>query len=289
MMYAEQKKRCDQQPCSDNSSNDSPFLSKSSILKRSRAAAAAASKAYKNSSSDNSSCSEAEYRCLETGAFLQPTIRKHPWYRRKQDRAKYLLPDSTTSSRSGQRWVLDLGCGFAADGRQMLVDGFATHIVGVDRNELYIRLGCELFGDVPDQLFLSTGNQQETTKNNTVRLMTCDVADMKEGGFAARLSKALETNNVSNNCNNLYFDAVYSGKFLHCLETEENFCILLRELKKILVSSGAFFGVFGRNFSPKWECAERNDFERVLVFEGFRMGMMKEEKVGATWFCAYKQ
>ena len=84
-------------------------------------------------------------------------------------------------------------------------------------------------------------------------------------------------------------DAVYAGKFLHCLETESNLRILLRRVWQLMVPGGVFFGIYGRNYQPAFECASKADFTRVLTEEGFAVEMVLEESAGATWFCAYKK
>ena len=44
--------------------------------------------------------------------------------------------------------VVDLGCGFGADTRQMIVDGATpTRVRGLDVSSKFLELGCQLFGD----------------------------------------------------------------------------------------------------------------------------------------------
>lgn len=258
-------------------SNWQQELSEKAILERAQAIAQKAA--------DNNG--QAEYRCLETGGFLLPTVCFHPWY----DQLRH-------KNRQKLGAVLELGCGLGADGRQLLVDGIATHVVGVDRSDLYLRLGCELFGDECDKACVHNIDGGDDPLPTAV-FFKADIADQGVGdedfvgALQGILSRQQQQGAVDSSRNQnepvSYFQAVYAGKFLHCLETEANLRIVLRRIWKAMAHQGSFFGVFGRNYKPVFECASREDFTRVLKEEGFVVELVVEEKAGATWFGAKKQ
>lgn len=234
----------------------------------------------------NNGAGSAEYRCLETGGFLLPTVSHHPWYK---EHKKLRSADS--------RSLLDLGSGMGADGRQMLVDGFATTVVSVDRSELYLRLGCELFGDDPTKIVIGQrgANIELEDPMPPAAFVAMDLVDqsMAEDTIVTTFQTILKKQQTNNKFYGsiplaLEFNAVYAGKFLHCLETEANLRILLRRVWKLMSHGGVFFGVFGRTYKPVFECANQKDFRRVLTEEGFSVETMLEELAGATWFCAHK-
>jgi SAM-dependent methyltransferase len=250
----------------------------------------------------------AEYRCLETGGFLLPTVSRHPCYKSLTWRQS--LVESSSSSHMN---VLDLGCGLGADGRQMLVDGFATHVVGVDRSNLYLRLGCELFGDDPDNSVLEVSDVSDKVKLAVKigtymvwPLMTFLYADIAAGqcdendDVVSSIQMILQKQQQGSqgqesdfgkgtSASPPLFSAVYAGKFLHCLETEYNLNLVLRRVWWLLSNEGCLFGVYGRNYRPPFTCSGKEDFQRVLEGIGFELSMMEEEAAGATWFCAYKK
>ena len=301
------------------------LLSEEEILQRARQAAAAACLIETTNIDNNNDLKNhdenhqrsAEYRCLETGGFLLPTVSYHPWYKNPSDRSAKLqtaplfLKCSDQCHQSEFFAVLDLGCGLGADGRQMLIDGFATHLVGMDRSDLYLRLGCELFGDCVEttmlqqeayegNISLDVGNDGRGRTNVTISNVSFLVADVvQEDDISAKARVALAkqlgiTIQVDPNDKDEIdvlprFDAVYTGKFLHCLETEDNLRIVLGKLRQLLKENGALFGVFGRNFQIPFECADKEDFTNVLSTEGFSVPLVVEENAGATWFCAFKK
>lgn len=301
---------------------DGSSISETEILSRAQHVATAAANNVRVNDDENGNTSielnshdSAEYRCLETGGFLMPSVSQHPWYKDSSLRCEKLMLSinrhddqidvyNITSNNSKQFAVLDLGCGMGADGRQMLVDGFATHVVGVDRSALYMRLGCELFGDDVGKSNRSAENKEPILPSRTT-FIVANIAEKHIGNdddddmVVDRIQTALEqfqsfgttdskTTNTSREPATM-FDAVYAGKFFHCLETEENLRITLMKLRKLLATNGCLFGVFGRNYHPVFECASCDEFSRVLSAEGFVVAMMKEEVAGATWFCAYNK
>ncbi|CAB9515115.1 expressed unknown protein [Seminavis robusta] len=277
------------------------------VLQRTRRVAAAAA---------TNDFGAAEYRCLETGGFLLPTVSFHPSY-------KSLLAWRNNSLEPSDFCVLDLGCGLAADGRRMLLDGFATHLVAVDRSELYLKLGCEMFGEEPDRVVTTVARFKEDQEKGSLLgypMVTFLAADVSAGKQAEEddddiikpIQLALQRQkqqqqkdqeiiinaqqqkmgslNMSNSAALPLFNAVYAGKFLHCLETKENLRIVLRRVWKLLSDQqGCLFGVYGRNYRPQFECASKEAFEKALVQEGFSPSLIEEEAGGATWFCAFKK
>lgn len=250
----------------------------------------------------------AEYRCLETGGFLLPTVSQHPCYKSMPWRQALV-----ESSSSPCLAVLDLGCGLGADGRQMLVDGFATHVVGVDRSNLYLRWGCELFGDDPEYCVLDVSDVGDRVKIEgkvgthtvwpLVAFLAADVAAgqcEEKDAIVSSIQLILQKQQQGNQGQEAIFgkgtsvapplfSAVYAGKLLHCLETEYNLHLVLRRVSWLLSDEGCLFGVYGRNYHPPFECSGKEDFKRVMEENGFELSMIEEEAAGATWFCAHKK
>jgi len=303
------------------------------ILKRvQRVVTAAAASAHADSDDNtnnnaNKDGNNAEYRCLETGGFVLPTVSLHPWYQDSKLREEKLVlqrqgKDSDNHTNNDFA-VLDLGCGLGADGRRMLIDGFATHLVGMDSSAAYLTWGCELFGDHhnrgEDYCKASTTTAANSTAstssiaakdNHNTRTIysafhpkvTFLVVDaIQECDMVAQLARqalwaqqqwtndnAEQRGSPSRHHELPYFDAVYAGKFLHCLQTRDKLYRLLCQLRQLLLPGrGVLFGVYGRNFEPACECSSEKDFRQVLVEAGFVVSLIVEEAAGATWFCAH--
>ena len=304
------------------------ILSADEILQRVQRVATLAAAATTNATTQQQRYgSSAEYRCLETGGFLVPSVSHHPWYKDSVLRTTKLLAACRSSGRGTA--VLDVGCGMGADGRRMLLDGFATTVVGVDRNSLYMRLGCDLFGDNPEEIVVPKMTDSATITMSMKRhLLQCTSRVVFLTANIAEKEQLLDTTcnsskdaisvvnqvqmvlqeqirNQNETCDRIQltnpnmvqtikndrpqFEAVYAGKFFHCLETEENFRIALGNIRALLVTGGCLFGVFGRNYSPAFECASKDNLSRVMSSEGFVVAMLQEEAAGATWFCVYKR
>jgi len=224
----------------------------------------------------------AEYRCLETGGFLVPTVGFHPWYKDKELRLERLRM-ATTEQQQMTFAMLDLGCGIGSDARKMLIDKFASHAVLVDRSDLYLRLGRELFGDADDD---DKTASEPVCKQDHVAFCTVDIAAPLLQGEQDVVVERIQATLYEILPGSCSFDAVYAGKFFHCLETEAKFRLTLRRIRKLLRRKGVLFGVFGRHYQPAFECAGAKDFSRVCASEGFQVAMLKEGAAGATWFCA---
>lgn len=305
----------------DTDESDVALLSAEEILQRAQRVAFAASTSDSTNQQPRYG-SSSEYRCLETGGFLVPSVSQHPWYQDVEMRATKLLVPAISSRVVAA--VLDVGCGMGADGRQMLLDGFATTVVGVDRSSLYLRLGCELFGDNPEEIVLptsATAIRKLPQGVSRVVFLTANIAEQVDTSCSSKdvasvvdqiqtvlleqvknqtmaCDRAQSSHYLTEDSANMVqtthqdspqFTAVYAGKFFHCLETEDNFRIALGNIRALLVTGGCLFGVFGRNYEPAFECASRDDFFRVVSSEGYEVALLQEEAAGATWFCVHKR
>jgi hypothetical protein len=76
------------------------------------------------------------YRCIKEGKFVNARVTSHQFYKN--------LVDGGLASKK----IMDIGCAFGTDLRQMLVDGAKVeNIIGVDQSEYLWRLGKEMFRD----------------------------------------------------------------------------------------------------------------------------------------------
>jgi len=155
------------------------------------------------------------YRCIDRNMFLFPRIAALSTYNRIVETFRDRYQNGASFK------VADIGCAFGTDTRKLLVDGCRSEdVYAIDVHPGYWDFGLQLFGD------------KDKLKVNSI------FTNVAIPEFSEQHPTLLNT-----------FDFVYTGAVLHVFAKDEVEAFL-RNLLKMLVSGGTYFGTTGIALEP---------------------------------------
>ncbi|MEW5299209.1 MAG: hypothetical protein WDW36_002244 [Sanguina aurantia] len=188
------------------------------------------------------------YCCIQAMSFLAPKVQDHPQY--KAVLAKFALHKQRPgggSHGSTPLQILDLGCCFGQDTRQLLMDGIpAGSIIASDIHDGYWQAGRQLFKDDTNPASRLAG----------VRTLFTDMAaDPGAEGCVDLSAEGLE-GSVS---------FVYALAVLHVLSRQQCVQMLQRVRDMLLPGVGTFFGwTVGAEVEAEWAKTPTGEAPRYL-------------------------
>ncbi|ODQ50842.1 RNI-like protein [Saitoella complicata NRRL Y-17804] len=154
------------------------------------------------------------YPCLQRNRFLESRMKQHFYYN------TLLQSCENAIASGGSLKLLDVGCCFGTDVRQLVLDGFPAHeITALDMSQDFIDLGYKLFHHGPESL--------------PVRFIAADMLADDFWESHGDLKGA--------------FDVVYTGSFYHLFDEAE--CVQVTKVLAALTKPGG--AVFGRQRGHK--------------------------------------
>jgi len=159
-----------------------------------------------------------DYRCIREGRFAVS---------RMATNAHYSTLLSTHNGDISKLKIIDIGCCFGTDIRQLLIDGASIdNITAIDQFKEFFLLGLELFDD-------KKYNSEFYKKHNDFMIESNFLDDTK---FYDQLKELLHGVDPRG-----YYDVVHMGSVLHLL-SEEDVAKALEVANTLLKQGGLYFG-----------------------------------------------
>ena len=164
------------------------------------------------------------YKCIHQKRFLEARLCQHSFYKTLIGQSSSEIEQLTfsralTSKPVAERRLLDVGCCFGTDMRQLVLEGFRpSNLLGLDINDTFISLGLDILFD---------------DRNGPLgqRFVTGDILDDTTVERTPKLKEFVDSG----------IDAIYAGSVYHLL-SEDNTRRLSEAIFRMVASGGCAFG-----------------------------------------------